>query len=63
MSPFFIHLKAQQTGTAPDVTVFNALIGSMLFVILKNPSSVEKVRMKLGKTLSKFKVCKFCFSV
>jgi hypothetical protein len=42
-----------------DVTWINALVGRVLFDILKNPSWVEKLQERLQRKLSTIKVCKF----
>jgi len=42
-----------------DVTWINALVGRVLFDLLKNPSWVEKLQERLQRKLSTIKVCKF----
>jgi hypothetical protein len=46
-----------------DVMWINAMVGRVLFDILKNPYWVEKLQERLQRKLSTIKVCKFCFSV
>lgn len=41
-----------------DVMWINAMIGRVLFDILKNPSWVEKLQERLQRKLSTIKVCK-----
>jgi hypothetical protein len=44
-----------------DVMWINAMIGRVLFDILKNPFLVEKLQERLQKKLSTIKVCKLSY--
>lgn len=44
-----------------DVMWINAMIGRVLFDILKNPFLVEKLQERLQKKISTIKVCKLSY--
>jgi len=46
-----------------DVMWINAMIGRVLFDILRNPILVEKIQERLQKKLSTIKVCKLSHSL